>query len=250
METRLQKEIEGHPYPLLFAALSGAHLYGFPSPDSDYDLRGIHLLPLKDVVGLKPLSETVQRCYMRDGLEMDLVTHDVRKYFQLILKRSGEILEQLFSPLVLYTCDTHEELRQLTRSAISRQNASHYLGFAKAQWSELEKAEQPQIKGLLYLYRVLMTGIHLMREGEVEANIVKLNDSFRLRYLPELIDAKMEGSEKAAAENVDMSFHAAEYHRLVALLKQERERSLLPEDTDIREELDALLVSIRLGTRK
>jgi len=24
----------------LFATISGAHLYGFPSPDSDYDLRG------------------------------------------------------------------------------------------------------------------------------------------------------------------------------------------------------------------
>jgi len=29
------------PYPLLFAIISGSHLYGFPSPDSDYDLRGV-----------------------------------------------------------------------------------------------------------------------------------------------------------------------------------------------------------------
>lgn len=49
----LKKQVEQHPYPLLFATISGAHLYGFPSPDSDYDLRGIHLLPLQDVVGLK-----------------------------------------------------------------------------------------------------------------------------------------------------------------------------------------------------
>ena len=30
-------EVARHPYPLLFATISGAHLYGFPSPDSDYD---------------------------------------------------------------------------------------------------------------------------------------------------------------------------------------------------------------------
>ena len=48
-----QKQVERHPYPLLFATISGAHLYGFPSPDSDFDLRGVHLLPLTEVVGLK-----------------------------------------------------------------------------------------------------------------------------------------------------------------------------------------------------
>ncbi len=34
----LQVEVREHPYPLLFATVSGAHLYGFPSPDSDFDL--------------------------------------------------------------------------------------------------------------------------------------------------------------------------------------------------------------------
>ena len=38
--------VERQPYPMLFATVSGAHLYGFPSPDSDYDLRGVHILPL------------------------------------------------------------------------------------------------------------------------------------------------------------------------------------------------------------
>ena len=32
-------------YPLVFATISGAHLYGFPSADSDFDLRGVHPLP-------------------------------------------------------------------------------------------------------------------------------------------------------------------------------------------------------------
>jgi hypothetical protein len=35
--------VAAQPYPLLFATISGAHLYGFPSPDSDYDLRGAHV---------------------------------------------------------------------------------------------------------------------------------------------------------------------------------------------------------------
>ena len=38
--------------------ISGAHLYGFPSPDSDFDLRGVHLLPLEQVVGPAAGQET------------------------------------------------------------------------------------------------------------------------------------------------------------------------------------------------
>src|ERR1700750_2061553 len=96
----LHDEIARHPYPLLFATISGAHLYGFPSPDSDYDLRGVHILPARDVIGLRQPRETVESSGVRDGLEIDLVTHDVRKFFALLLKKNGYVLEQLYSPLL------------------------------------------------------------------------------------------------------------------------------------------------------
>ena len=49
-DPRLHRQVAEHPYQLLFVTISGAHLYGFPSPDSDYDLRGVHLLPLEEIV--------------------------------------------------------------------------------------------------------------------------------------------------------------------------------------------------------
>jgi hypothetical protein len=52
IDTLLRTVVAEQPCLLLFAAISGAHLYGFPSPDSDYDLRGVHVLPLREVVGL------------------------------------------------------------------------------------------------------------------------------------------------------------------------------------------------------
>ena len=39
-----------------------------------------------------------------------------------------------------------------------------------------------RVKPLLYVYRVLLTGIHLMRTGEVEANLPILNEEFRLPF--------------------------------------------------------------------
>src|SRR2546421_12924200 len=102
-DPRLLRQVELHPYPLLFATISGAHLYGFPSPDSDFDLRGVHLLPLREVVGLQIGPETIEKSGIHDGLEIDLVTHDVKKFFSLLLKKNGYVLEQLFSPLLVHT---------------------------------------------------------------------------------------------------------------------------------------------------
>jgi hypothetical protein len=98
---RLRTIAATHPRPLLFATVSGAHLYGFASPDSDYDLRGVHLLPAEEVVGLEPGPETIERSSLEGGLDLDLVTHDAVKFFRLLLKKNGYVLEQLLSPLVV-----------------------------------------------------------------------------------------------------------------------------------------------------
>src|SRR5436190_22934209 len=78
-DPRLQAIARAQPYPLLFVTISGAHLYGFPSPDSDFDLRGVHLLPVRDIIGLFPARETIESSGLRDGLEIDLVTPQSRK---------------------------------------------------------------------------------------------------------------------------------------------------------------------------
>src|ERR687890_503400 len=107
-DSRLQAVVGDQPYPLLFATVSGAHLYGFPSPDSDFDLRGVHILPAHEVVGLDPGRETIEDATVRDGVEIDLVTHDARKFFGLLLRRNGYVLEQLYSPLIVRTSAAHD----------------------------------------------------------------------------------------------------------------------------------------------
>src|SRR5215467_11774925 len=96
MRTLSMPELAGivaeQPYPLLFATVSGAHLYGFPSVDSDVDLRGIHILPARDVLGLEPGIETVDTAGVHDGVEIDLVTHDLAKFARLMLRRNGYVL--------------------------------------------------------------------------------------------------------------------------------------------------------------
>ena len=246
-DQRILKQVEQHPYPLIFATISGAHLYGFPSPDSDFDLRGIHVLPLSNVVGLKDGEETVERSGKHDGLEIDLVTHDAKKFFGLMLKKNGYVLEQLLSPLVVQTSPKHEELKQIGKQCVTRHHAHHYLGFAETQWKLFRKDAAPRVKPLLYVYRVLLTGIHLMRTGEVEANLLNLNAEAKLPYINDLVAKKLAGPEKGTLDDSDLAFHEAEFNRLRAVLETEYASSTLPETTAAAAHLNDLLVRIRLS---
>lgn len=247
IDPRLLRQVERHPYPLLFATISGAHIYGFPSPDSDFDLRGAHLLPLAEVVGLKTGPETIEKSGIDEGLEIDLVTHDVKKFFGLMLKKNGYVLEQLLSPLVVYARPEHAELARLASQCVTRFHAHHYLGFAATQWKLFEKEDPPRVKPLLYVYRVLLTGIHLMRTGEVEANLPRLNETAKLPYIGELIERKLSGTEKGHLERADLDFHRREYERLLAELEQASVESRLPEAPRSAQALHEFLVRLRLG---
>jgi uncharacterized protein len=247
----LHRITAAQPYPLLFATISGAHLYGFPSSDSDFDLRGAHVLPLQAVLGLNLKHETLEDSRVIEGLEMDIVSHDVRKFFGLLLKKNGYVLEQLFSPLIVHTTPEHEELKGLAKSCLTRNHAHHYLGFAAGQWRLLEREDPPRIKPLLYLYRVLLTGIWLMRTGEVEANLPVLNQSFQLPQIDDLILMKTQGEEQAVLPTSDLSFHHSEFQRLLALLEEAQALSSLREapTEEAQQGLSELLIRLRLNKK-
>jgi predicted nucleotidyltransferase len=249
-DDRLRDEVARHPYPLVFATISGAHLYGFPSPDSDYDLRGCHVLPAHEVVGLDAGRETIESASAEGGLELDLVTHDARKFFGLLLMKNGYVLEQLYSPLVVHATPEHEELKEIAKGCITRHHSHHYLGFAETQWRLFEKESPRRVKPLLYVYRVLLTGIHLMRTGEVEADLVHLNERARLSHVADLIARKQAGPEQSALADGDVAFHRGEFERLRAELEAAYRASTLPESPVARPALNDLLVRLRMRSAR
>jgi predicted nucleotidyltransferase len=245
-DDRLRDEVARHPYPLVFATISGAHLYGFPSPDSDYDLRGCHVLPLREVVGLDAGRETVESSTIEGGVEVDLVSHDAKKFFGLLLRKNGYVLEQLLSPLIVHTTPEHDELKAVARGCVTRHHSHHYLGFAETQWRLFEKERPRRVKPLLYVYRVLLTGIHLMRTGEVEANLVRLNEQAKLSHVNDLIARKLSGPEMSTLDEDAFTFHEGEYGRLRGVLEAVYASSTLPESPSARQALNDLLIRLRL----
>lgn len=245
VDPRLKTIVEAQPYPLLFATVSGAHLYGFLSPDSDFDLRGSHVLPIGEVLSLHPTRDTIESSRIELGLELDLVTHDVRKFFSMLLKSNGYVLEQLHSPIIVHTTPEHDELKAIARGCVTKHHAHHYLGFTDTQWKLFAKENPPRVKPLLYVFRVLLTGIHLMRTGEVEANVVVLNREFNLPYIDELVARKTTGPEKGTLSAADVTMFEGERIRLEAMLRESSERSHLPEAPASRDALSDLLVRLR-----
>lgn len=243
----LRSLVESLGYSPLFVTVSGAHLYGFPSPDSDVDLRGCHRLPLEQVIGLHAPDETVERKIDVAGRALELVSHDIVKYLRLLVKNNGYVLEQIFSPLVVFGQEFLDRLRPIAARCINRQAYHHYRGFLNTQLKLLEGEQPKKAKTLLYAYRVVLSGIHMLRTGAVEANIGPLSQSFGLRFIGDLIAQKQAG-ENADTRGLDWSFHRARLADLEAELDVAFEQSTFCNKVP-RDEVNVFLIGQRLNPR-
>jgi predicted nucleotidyltransferase len=232
------------PEPI-FATISGAHLYGFASPDSDVDLRGAFMLPSSEMLGLRPPAETIT-IEDKTTIDLDWVAHDIRKFARLMTNHNGYVLEQLFSPLVVLSTPAHEELIELGRGCVTKPTVRHYQGFARGRRKRLAEPE-PTVKHLLYAYRVLLTGIHLMESGEVVANIQVLNERFRFTEINELVARKRAGAEKMALDDRDLDEHCGLLDRLEAKLQEAHDASQLPDEPTSVAALQDFVVRLRFG---
>jgi predicted nucleotidyltransferase len=211
----------------VFATVSGAHLYGFESPDSDVDLRGMFVLPLDEVIGMQTPNETITRNLDYQGVEIDLVAHDLLKFCRLLTRKNGYVLEQLYSPWVVHGGAEFEELREIAKGCRVKPVYHHYRGFLGTQMKQIAQPEAT-IKDLLYGYRVALSGIHLMRSGEVEAHLPTLLASYPQAGVAELIARKQGGQEKEPLDPALREFHSQALQTLEVELEKAHESSPLP----------------------
>jgi predicted nucleotidyltransferase len=165
----------------------------------------------------------------------------------------GFVLEQLFSHMFVLWSPEHAELKEIARhlpnhGVITKHHSHHYFGFAETEWKLFLKESPRRVKPLLYVYRVLLTGIHLMRTGQVEANLLTLNGDAGLRFIPDLVARKTAGPEQSKLDDADVAFHEAQYEKLRAELQSAFESSSLPElpGEETRQALNDLLVRLRM----
>ena len=85
-----------------------------------------------------------------------------------------------------------------------------------------------------------------MQIGEIEADLVKLNEVFKIPYIPELIERKVNGEERGILPEADLEFYERECRRLTAQLEEAMNKSKLPEKPTAKEDLNDLLIRLRL----
>ncbi len=244
---QLSSIMAGYSYPLIFASVVGSHAFGYATDLSDYDIHGVHLLSLNHVLGLSATThETIEIKVTHHDPVIDIVTHDLKKFIFLLLKGNGNVLEDLYSPLIIRSSPAHEELKVLGKGCISKMCANHYKGMA---YNQQRRMQLNDVKKLLHCYRCLLMGIHLMRSGELMMDLATLAREYNYPQVQGIIYDKQSGIE--GMDNEEMSVNTAIIEGLYSRLDVEAEQSQLPDKTPqaIRNELEQLLIRVRIEVK-
>lgn len=193
---------------ILYAAESGSRAWGFPSPDSDYDVRFIYVhnhdyyLSIdeqRDVIEL-PVNEV-----------LDINGWELRKALRLFRKSNGPIFEWLQSPII-YQQDNQfsEDIRNLMPDYFSpRSTMHHYLSMAKTVYHEdLVGKSQVKLKRYFYALRPLLACRWIADRREVppmEFGKLRTQLSSDLnKIIDKLLQQKSVENEKFLIEPIDL----------------------------------------------
>jgi len=98
---------------LLWLALSGAHAYGFPSEDSDLDLKGAHVVPARALLGFRETQDAVDVVSVWEGREYDFTSNDLGHVAHLLLRGNGNMFERFLGPFPVVTTPAGHRMRAL-----------------------------------------------------------------------------------------------------------------------------------------
>lgn len=236
----LQQEEASREHVVVY--LSGAHAYGFPSPDSDLDLKAIHVARTTDLLGFEVPPPTHDRAEVIDGVEIDYTSNELAHALVGILAGNGNFLERVLGRMTVLGSPLLAELQALCTQALSQRVHKHYRGFALNQLRFLEKG--PTVKKLLYVLRTATTGIHLLTTGELEPDLTRLVDRYDLEDAAALVLQKRTG-ERVGIDPALLEAWRPKVERLLARLDEARETSVLPEHPTNEALVREWLLSVR-----
>lgn len=115
---------------IVYAVESGSRAWGFPSPDSDLDVRFLYVRPISHYLGLEAPKDVIERPIEEPW---DLNGWDLGKALRLLVKGNATITEWLSSPLIYRE---HGPLPGRLRDLIKRHaspesSARHYFGLTR-----------------------------------------------------------------------------------------------------------------------
>lgn len=228
----------------LVIALSGAHAYGFPSPDSDLDLKSVHLDATARILGLTPGTPHVDRMETIEGVEIDYTANELKPVLLGVLQGNGNYLERFLGALQPLRAPELDEIAPLVQGSLSRRIFAHYRGFATSQLKAFQADGGGSAKKLLYVLRTALTGAHALRTGRMVIDLRELHDEYGFPDARELIEAKRAGETIRLSTDTAARWEV-EVKRAFGVLEAALETSCLPSEPQNGREIEAWLLEER-----
>ena len=237
----------------VYIVVSGSHLYGFPSVDSDIDIRCCHIRDTKTLFHLHKGSDVYQWKDEVDGVEIEFESQEIDKIINLAFKNNSNILEHVFTKNLLGSPPTeYLRLKELCEKSISKVVANPYHGMATFNYKKFIESMNPTyrdklVKKYLYVMRSYLVGAHALRTGDIVPNIrkhLKGLDSDIVDTIKELIEKKKSGEYQVTA--IDHKHCREVVAKLRALFVIAERDSKLDDKPSTFDEFDDLLYNIRL----
>jgi hypothetical protein len=106
-----------HGIRILYACESGSRAWGFPSPDSDYDVRFVYAHPVEWYFSVEDLQDTLERPVSD---QLDAGGWELRKALRQLRKSNATLFEWLQSPVVYREAEGFgEAMRELMHAYFS-----------------------------------------------------------------------------------------------------------------------------------
>jgi predicted nucleotidyltransferase len=156
---------------VVYRCTVGSRAFGLASEGSDEDIRGVYLPPADRNWSLwKPPEQ-----WESSGGGLDEVYWEIEKFLLLALKANPSILEILWTPTVLHADELGTELRGLRDAFLSKHIYATYSGYVLSQFrrmrNSVEKKGTFKAKHAMHLVRLLLSGIHALRTGEIRVDV-------------------------------------------------------------------------------
>ena len=192
---------------ILYACESGSRAWGFPSPDSDFDVRFIYARHLHQYLSVAEVPDTV-------GLPvneiLDIGGWDIKKALKLFLKSNGPLYEWLQSPIVYYQQNNFvDDLRKLMPHYFSlRAGTNHYLSMAYNTLRDDLQNDEVKMKRYFYALRPALACLWIIENQSVppmefEHLRTMITDVNIQQNIDELMKQKLMADEKAMIKPIE-----------------------------------------------
>lgn len=184
---------------IIYACESGSRAWGFPSKDSDYDVRFIYVRPVDWYLSIFNKRDVIERP-ISDLL--DINGWDIAKALQLLRKSNPPLYEWIQSPIVYYEAPPlMEKIKSLAKVSFDPKSCMyHYLHMARGNFREYLQGDYVRAKKYFYVLRPVLAcrwieANHTMPPTEFDKLLILIQNEQLLTVINALLNRKKAGDE-------------------------------------------------------